>query len=419
MSIENNGRHSFGRRINPTPLKNEPHKMEIAQNPFLSSQSVSDDFSLNRPIGKLANESVWKKLTPAPSIAKVREPLVESSAKMEYAVYFKQGISSNQQEMLKKFASAYYQIVFNEVNVDFSSFNESFGIILRILSVGNEIFSLTNFSKIVTEGFFLRTIPTIEGANIFENPIELLLFSVYWIQGARDRILQLLPDSLKCFEKNLLLDVVDPSLTKYFKENFKKEDSLHNPFSGSSLSLQSLLPIAYTNQRDSKNSFRDPTSHSNQQKIRDLFINLIRHFSTNQLDTSHPNFHRSFGSRVSELMVKVNNENFSWLAQLYIQEYEQAADIRLDRFEERMASRRSTTENSSSSTTFSLDQIFFIFLQYSDSFRLIRAVEKRAIAMISISLEQANNPHKRSLWSECIRKLRSIIKVTCDKYKQL
>ena len=218
---------------------------------------------------------------------------------------------------------------------------------------------------------------------------------------------------MKCFEKNLLLDVVDPSLCQFFKNNFKKEEYPVNS-SGTGLSLQSLLPVAYSSQRDSKNFFRDPTSHANQQKLRDLFINLIRHFSTNQLDTSHPNFHRSFGSRVSELMAKVNSENFTWLAQLYIQEYEQAADVRLDRFEDRMVSRKSitTTGNASSAcTTFSLDQIFFIFLQYADSYRLTRIVEKKVITMISASLEQANNLHKRSLWSECIRRLRSIIKV--------
>lgn len=249
------------------------------------------------------------------------------------------------------------------------------------------------------------------GVDVFETPIDIFLFSVYWIQGARERLVQLLPDSLKCFEKNLLIDSVDPSLVQFFKNSFIKEEPNLKSFSESNggASLNSLLPVAYSNQRDSKNFYRDPTSHSNQQKIRDLFINLIRHFSTNQLDTSHPNFHRSFTSRVSELMIKVNPENFTWLADLYIQEYEQAADVRLDRLEDRMASRRSA--NGTSSTTFSLDQIFFMFLQYADSFKLTRAVEKKTIAMISVSLEQANNPHKRSLWADCIRKLKSIIKV--------
>ena len=105
----------------------------------------------------------------------------------------------------------------------------------------------------------------------------------------------------------------------------------------------------------------------------------------------------------------MNAENYIWLADLYIQEYEQTADVRLDRLEERLASRRPTGGNNC--TTFSLDQIFFMFLQYADSYRLTCAVEKKIIAMISVSLEQANNPHKRSMWSECIRKLRSIIKV--------
>jgi hypothetical protein len=203
-------------------------------------------------------------------------------------------------------------------------------------------------------------------------------------------------------------------MIQFFKNNFRKEDYPLNPFttnsvSGTSISLHSLLPVAYSNQRDSKNFLRNPTAHGNQQKIRDLFINLVRHFTTNQLDTSHPNFHRSFTSRVSELMIKVNSDNYTWLADLYIQEYEQAADVRLDRLEDRMTSRRFI--NSNTSTTFSLDQIFFMFLQYADSFRLTRAIERKTILMISISLEQANNPHKSSLWPECIRKLRSIIKV--------
>lgn len=416
------GRASFGRRINPTLLKSETLRTETSQNPFLSTstdnESDSKDFFLNRPVGKHVNETAWKKL-PTPTVAKVGEIPNSSdfgSAKMEYSVYFKQGIPVNQQELMKNLAGAYYQIVFDEVSVEFASFSECFGIILKILSVGNELFCLNAFSKIVTDNFLLQPILKTsnlrETTNIFENPIELFLFSAYWTQGARDKIVQLLPDSLKCFEKNLLLDVVDPSLTQFFKNNFKKEESSLNSLSGSGtgLSLQSLLPVAYSNQRDSKNFFRDPTTHSNQQKIRDLFINLIRQFSTNQLDTSHPNFHRNFGSRVSELMMRVNSDNFAWLAQLYLQEYEQAADVRLDRFEERMASRRSVT-GTSSSTTFSLDQIFFIFLQYADSFRLTRAVEKKTIAMISISLEQANNPHKRSLWPESIRKLRSAIKL--------
>lgn len=399
-------------------MKTESIQIETisGENPFLSApiadQPVAKEFPLNRPVGKHAAEtSAWKKL-PSPSVAKV-DIMREStgSSKMEYSVYFKQGISGQKQDLLKKLAAAYYQIVFDEVIIDFASFTEGFGIILKILSVGHELFSLTSFPKNVVEIFLLQKFAGNNSANIFENPVELMLFSVLWIEGARERLVQLLPDSLKCFEKNLLLDALDPSSVQYFKINFRKEETLTKSFSENStgLSLHSSLPVAYSNQRDSKSFFRDPTSHSNQQKIRDLFLNLIRHFSTNQLDTSHPNFNRNFGSRVSELMIKVSNENFTWLADLYIKEYEQAADVRLDRLEERMTSRRSTN---GTSTTFSLDQIFFMFLQFADSFRLTRAIEKKTIAMISVSLEQANNPHKRALWSECIRKLRSIIKVT-------
>ena len=416
------GRSSFGRRINPTLLKSEPMRLETVSsysNPFLSAPMATEpnsrEFPLNRPVGKHVQESAWKKLPTSP-VAKVGERLNSdfgSSAKMEYAVYLKQGISFSQQEMLKKLANAYYQIVFEEATLDFSSFTESFGIILRILSIGHELFSLSTFSKIITEGFLLRNLPKasfFSESPIFETPIEILLFSVYWVQCARDRLIQLLPDSLKCFEKNLLLETVDPSLVQFFKDNFRKEEStLNTSGSGSGLSLLSLLPVAYSNQRDSKHFLRDPNAHANQQKIRDLFINLIRHFSTNQLDTSHPNFHRSFTSRVAELMTKVNSDNFVWLADLYIQEYEQAADVRLDRLEDRMTSRRSSS--SATNTTFSLDQIFFMFLQYADSFRLTKAIEKKTILMISVSLEQANNPHKRALWHECIRKLRSIVKV--------
>lgn len=412
-------RTSFGRRINPTLLKTEPTQIS-ASNPFLSAtisdQLDSKEFPLNRPVGKHVTEnyvSVWKKL-PSPTVGKVVECSNSEfgAAKMEYSVYFKQGISIQKQEMLKNLAVAFYQIVFDEVILDFTSFTEGFGFILRILAVGHELFSLKTFSKIVIDEFLLVNLSGNDGTNIFETPIEILSFSAFWVQGAKEKLVQLLPDSVKCFEKNFLLDSIDPSLIQYFHNNFRKEDTTLKPFSESStgLSLHSLLPVAYSNQRDSKNVFRDPTTHSNQQKIRDLFLNLIRHFSTNQLDTSHPNFSRSFGSRVSELMIKVNGENFTWLADLYIKEFEQAADVRLDRLEERMTSRRSTNV-SFSSTTFSLDQIFFMFLQYADSFRLTRAIEKKVIAMISVSLEQANNSHKRSLWSECIKKLRSIIKV--------
>ena len=386
--------------------------MEETRNPFLFDSIVDEsdvkEFPMNRPVGKqkhLTETTAWKKF----NVVKVGECSNSEfgQAKMEYSVYFKQGISTQKQEMLKKFAFAFYQIVFDEVTIDFTSFTGGFGIILRILAVGHELFSLNTFSKIVTEGFLVKQFPFNEGNNIFEVPVELILFSVLWIQCAKEKLVQILPESLKCFEKNLLLEAIDPSLIQYFRDNFRKEEMSLKP---SGLSLYSLLPVSYSNQRDSKNFFRDQTSHSNQQKIRDLFLNLIRHFSTNQLDTSHPNFNRSFGSRVSELMSKVNGENYTWLADLYIKEYEQAADVRLDRLEERMTSRRSL--NGSSSTTFSLDQIFFMFLQFADSFRLTRAIEKKVIAMISVSLEQANNPHKRSLWSECIRNLRSIIKVS-------
>lgn len=400
-------------------MKTESIRIETSAgaNPFLSAsidnQSDVKEFPLNRPVGKHVTENTaWKKL-PSPNVAKVGDCSSPEfgHVKMEYSVYFKQGISIQKQEMLKKISVAFYQIVFDEVTIDFASFTEGFGIILRILTVGHELFSLSTFSKIVTEGFLAQPFSNTEGNNIFETPVELILFSVLWCQSAKERLVQILPDSLKCFEKNLLLHAIDSTLIQYFRDNFRKEEISLKPFSENSagLSLHSLLPVAYSNQRDSKNFFRDPTSHSNQQKIRDLFLNLIRHFSTNQLDTSHPNFNRSFGSRVSELMSKVNGENYFWLADLYIKEYEQAADVRLDRLEERMTSRRSL--NGSSSTTFSLDQIFFMFLQFADSFRLTRAIEKKIIAMISVSLEQANNPHKRPLWSECIRKLRSIIKV--------
>lgn len=376
--------------------------------------------NINRSFGRNAGENVWKKLSE-PIIAKVGDnSLNYSKDTMEYLVYFKQRISTDQQNILKKLSSAYSQIVFDEVSADFSSFSEKFGIILRILVVGHELFSLNIYREIIIENFLLKPLPKApcingESLNILEDPMEMFQFAVFWIQGVRERLVQLLPDSLRCFEKNLLLDSIDPHLALYFKHNFKKEDFSQSNFtvnsaSKSSLALHSLLPIAYSNQRDSKHFFRDPTSYTNQQKIRDLFINLMRHFSTHQLDFFHPNFHRNFSSRVNELIIKVNTENYAWFADLYIQEYEQAADVRFDRFEERMASRKVNSENNS--TSFSLDQIFFMFLQYADSYKLIRAVEKKIIAMVSISLDQANNHHKRALWPECIRKLRSIIKVT-------
>lgn len=341
---------------------------------------------------------------------------------MEFAVYFKQGLDHNRMDLMEKLAGAFCQIVFDEVQLDFASFTEAFGCILKMLSIGNNFLNLKSFSKIAVDNFLLKPLPVVRAElsnlSIFTNPLELFLFSVKWVQIARERLVRLFPDSSKCFEKNILIEIVEPELCEYFKSYFKKDEEPHNLQSASSSSassIHSLLPVAYSNQRDSRNFFTDPIAHANQQKIRDLFLNLIRHFSTNQLDTSQPNFKRNFGSRVTDLMGKLSRENFSWLADLYLQEYEQTADVRLDRLEERLAARRapstSTSINSSNSKTFTLDQMFFLFLQFADSFKLTRSVEKKVINLMMVLLDQANNIQKRSSWPECIRKLRSIIKV--------
>ena len=104
---------------------------------------------------------------------------------MEYAVYLKQGISFSQIGNAQKLSNAYYQIVFEEVTLDFSSFTESFWIILRILSIGHELFSLSTFSKIITEGFYFeiyRRPLFFSESPIFETPIE--IFIVFRLLGS-------------------------------------------------------------------------------------------------------------------------------------------------------------------------------------------------------------------------------------------
>jgi hypothetical protein len=390
-------------------------KIDGGNNPFTSDNST--EFPLNRPMRKSNSEpeTAWKKVS-SPVVARVITEQDAKSTKYALSDLFKSFNSQCEvQDNLKKLSSAYFQIVFDQVSVDFGSFAEAFGIILRMLAVGHELFCLTSFYSTISEEFLSKPLSSSGDPHILLTPLEILLFSIYWVKEARKEISRLFPDVLKSFIKNAMLDCMDPDTVQFFKHSNSnnKEDAIaaSSTSSGnlnifSSSSLHSLLPVAYSNQRDSKNFLRDPTSHSNQQKIRDLFINLVRHFSTNQLDTSQPSFHRSFTSRVSELISKVNFENYAWLADLYLQEYEQAADVRLDRLEERMSSSKRL-----GNTTFSLDQIFFLFLKYADSFRLTRAVEKKVIALISVSIDQANNPHKRASWSDSVRKMRSIIKV--------
>jgi len=313
-----------------------------------------------------------------------------------------EGLEAEELHKIESMAYAYAQCLTGQIVLEFPiNFVQSLVCLLSILRIGHQIIRANCDWEDVRDQFLLAEL----SRDYLSTPVAVFKFVAACfgsVGGLAELVInRCFPDAGKTLEKNALLQI---SQVKFFVS--KLPTTAFSLSSTSSVSLHSMLPVAYTNQRDSKNLMVDPVQYSNQQRVRDLFLNLIRHYSTLDLSLAVKSvgFRRGFSGRVMELMSKLSRDNCCWLADLFMQEYEQTADLRVDRL---LEERRKSLSLLGDST---LDQLLFMFLRESDSHRLIRAVELKC-KILTENLVQQSNSKRQQLWAENMRRLRSLVKL--------
>ncbi len=388
---------SSGRRIKPT---------QLATSTTLTATLENDDIpctSISRPLNTAT--VAWKKISTPLSSSIVSSEEGEDEESIAVLKEFFNALPNR--EGLHELSQALHQIIFlfslDEANRFVFNFASAIGALCKILAVGDEVCATQPSSKLLN---FLsgRT----EGE--LSCPGELLWVSAHCAHLSARQLGVFFPDSLKQLHKNRLLSLFG------FNEAFKSSSSA--AFSSSSTLLQSQqknesLAVAYSNLRDSRNFFTDPTAHANQQRVRDLFLNLIRFhlandYSTSSAGNSSASFRRGFAGKVAEITGRlVGGGSYGWMAELFLTEYLQVQEMRIDRLEERFKGNgpASTSNDGSSAST----EVFWLFLQQADSFKLTRAIEIKAAQSITGFFEAANQ--RRSSWTDSVRNARFLARV--------
>lgn len=368
------------------------------ESPWNSDGLKDTDTVMSRPITNCSTPKKIVKVTPN-----------ESTVASDHEYNFRRMLQDYDDEETQRIASmavAYAQCLTGQVTLEFPiNFVQTLMCLLKLLRIGHQVLKI-NCAWESLKGEFLCA--KFWSENLM-TPLALFKYAISCF-GPPGGLAELIissafPDAAKSLEKNALLQIGQVKIMASKAPNTTRSLSLS---SANTLSLHSVLPIAYTNQRDSRNFMGDPIQYANQQRIRDLFLNLIRHYSTLDMSSALKSvgFRRGFSSRVMELMSKLSRDNCSWLADLFMQEYEQTADLRVDRLlEERMKASSSSELNSGA-----LDQILFLFLKEGDSYRLIRAVERKSRALTE-QLMQQSNAKRHQLWADNMRRLRSLVKL--------
>lgn len=363
QSVTTNGLASPGRnrRIKPTQLSTVATLSPL--NPsFIPENSVSNAPNLNRPLQMTA---AWKKIAPA-QVQPIKITPPESTLKSR----LQNALRSSQ---LDELALAGHEMLFSacldEANRFQLSFSSALSALLKILSLGHEIlhakddessWDYMNNQIWMNEsgsnqvnnrecGLSHNQVNNRESGEYYNqvnnslhlpSPLSVILLAGSIIKLSSVSLSLLFPDSIRFLARNAVIEVLGISFPSHL---LAKSTSITNTILPNQGPRDNdPLAVAYSNTRDSRNFFTDPTAHANQQRIRDLFLNLIRHYSG--LDCGQASFRRGFGGRVSEivgrLMSDSSSNSHSWLADLFLTEYMQSAESRIDSLEERLGKRK-------------------------------------------------------------------------------
>lgn len=385
---------AIARRIKPT---------QLSTSAALSSAPLAGDEIPCTPISRPLNTSTvaWKKIsTPLKTFYSHESNDEEEEDDRTSASGLKEAFNAlPNREALHEFSRALHQIIFyfslDEANRFVFNFASGIGALCKILAVGDEVCGISLRTGKVNAFLSGR----MDGGEL-ACPMELFFIAAQCAHLATAQLRLFFPDSLQRLHKNALLCLFG------FSEAFKSESSL----AATSHQKNDSLAVAYSNLRDSRNFFTDPTAHANQQRIRDLFLNLIRfhlandYSSSTSAATGTSSNRRGFAGKVAEIMGRlVGGGSYAWMAELFLTEYLQVQEMRIDRLEERIKGAGSNTPSHDAT------EVFWLFLQQADSFKLTRAVEGKAIQSLTALLEAANQ--RRSTWSDSVRKARFLTRV--------
>ncbi len=405
----NNTKSTIARRIKPTQL--------LGSSAGVSGPLGGDEEIPCTPISRPFNTATvaWKKIsTPLRFSFKANEAenvvdeetsnSLSTTSSSSTALLLELFNALPNRESLHELSLALHQIIFyfslEEESRFVFNFASAIGALCKLLAVGEEVCLMQPSGKLAAFLCNHRLESAgVGGEALLASPRELCWVAAQCASLSARPLRLFFPDSLKQLHKNGLLSVFG------FSEAFKT-DSLASCASASASAQNDSLAVAYSNLRDSRNFFTDPTAHANQQRCRDLFLNLIRfHVSSTSTSTAsnYASSRRGFAAKVAEITGRlVSGGSHAWMAELFLTEYLQVQETRIDRLEERIKGTKTDNDDD--------QEVFWLFLQQADSFKLTRAVEAKAIVSLTGLLEAANQ-RRSTCWSESVRKARFLARV--------
>lgn len=332
---------SRNRRIKPTQLTSASTMSPLNPSFIPTSNNQSNMPSLNRPVQMTA---AWKKIQPA----QVQPIKISQSQENSLKARLQSALRTCSNE-LDALALAGHEMLFSscldEANRFQLNFSSALAALLKILHIGHEMLMKSDDD---THWDYLNTSlnSNLNESTLLDTPLQVLQLAVNVIKHSSGSLCVLFPDSIRFLAKNTVIEAAGIPFPTHLLAKSTSSSLAALPSSSQPASRENdPLAVAYSNTRDSRNFFTDPTAHANQQRIRDLFSNLIRQYGG--LDCGQASFRRGFGGRVSEIVGRLmmssnsdSNSSHTWLADLFLTEYMQAAETRIDSLEERLGRAR-------------------------------------------------------------------------------
>lgn len=232
---------------------------------------------------------------------------------------------------------------------------------------------------------FPSSIESIE--DLFSDTFLPIFFGIELLKGLFSKICKLTPSLVPAWEVNNCVRRLCPKI--FIKAAEKSRNSLNNrpslprsegrpsDFIEGAPMRDVFDAIAYADKRDSRNFSDQPVFYSNQQKVRDLFLEFVRATGSDFLPL-YSQQQKDLGFKVREIMKNLAPENYSWFADLLVHQYDQMRkrmdsqpvlpmnQAKLERLEERL------TKSSSESRPDIQNSGIVQFIKIADSHKLHR-----------------------------------------------
>lgn len=241
--------------------------------------------------------------------------------------------------------------------------------------------------KIPTPGpaFILSSLKHVDCESMFEDVSMSIYFGVELLKAMFSKICKLNPSFVgllegnKCLRKLCakLFTKLSPGGRSSLPSQQHSSKRLSSNFRPAVPEIDAFDTIAYVDKRDSRNFSQQPHLHSNQQKVRDLFLEFIRSHGSDFIGSSptggndYPAKRKDDWVR-ADILGRLHKENYGWFAELLIFQYDQmrkrlpsleegGSRGRLEKLEERLTTKK----------PFDLEQSAIVqFISLADSHKL-------------------------------------------------